>query len=72
MAALHDSDCSTHPACDLTDNNRITPVSDNNLTLNSHTAYNVAVLSVTMCRLVLIHEIHIDAVIWKFFIELCM
>ena len=72
MAALYDTDCGTHPACNLINNNRVRPVSDNNLALHTHTAYDMTILSVTVCGLVLIHEIHVDTVIWKFLIELCM
>ena len=72
MAALYDADCGAHPACDLVNDYRITPVSDNDLTLHTHTAYDMTILSVSMCRLVFIHEIHINGIIWKFLIELCM
>ena len=42
------------------------------LALHTHTADNVAVLSVTMCRLVLIHEVHINGIIGQLLIKLRM
>ena len=72
VAALHNTDSSTHPVANLLLNNRISPMTNNNFTLNSHTAYNMTILTVTMCCLVLVHEVHIDGVVRNFFIELCM
>ena len=72
MAALHDSDCGTHPGCQSLLYFLVSPVSDDDFSLDSHTGNNMTVLSATMCRLVLIHEIHVDRVIWDFFIKLCV
>ena len=72
MAALDHADCGAHPGSDLLLYHRIRPVSDNHFALDSHTGHDMTVLSVTMRRLVFIHEIHIDGIIWDLFIELCM
>ena len=72
MTAFHDSDCGTHPGCQSLLYFLISPVSDDYFSLDSHTGNNMTVLSATMCRLVLIHEIHIDRVIRNFLIELCV
>ena len=72
MAALHDTNCSTHPGCDLALYHRIRPVAYHNLTLHAHAGHDMTVLSVTVGRLVLIHEIHVDGVIGQFLIELSM
>ena len=45
-------------------------IANYNFTLNAHTCYHMTKLSVTMCGLVLIHEIHIDCVIWNFHVKL--
>ena len=72
MAAFHDSDCSTHPGCQSLLNFLVSPVSDDNFSLDSHAGNDMSILSSTMSRLVLIHEIHVDRVIWDFFIKLCV
>ena len=50
----------------------VSPVADDNLALDAHTGYDVAVLTVTVCGLVLVHEVHIDRVVRNLFVELCM
>ena len=72
MAALHDSDCGTHPRCQSLLYFLVSPVSDDDFSLDSHTGNDMSILSSTMSRLVLIHEIHVDRVIWDFFIKLCV
>ena len=72
MAALYNTDCSAHPGCNLLTNSLAGPVSNNNLTLNTHTCYHMAPLAVAVCGLVLVHEIHVDAVIRNFLVKLCM
>ena len=72
MAALYNTNCCAHPAADLLLKLFVRPVTNYNLALNAHTCYHMAKLSVTMCGLVLIHEIHIDCVIWNFHVKLSM
>lgn len=72
MGRLHNAHCSSHPASQLILHTGICPMPYNNLTLNSHTAYDMAIFPVAMRRLILIHEIHINAVIRNFLIELRM
>ena len=72
MAAFHDADCGTHPRCQSLLNLLISPVSDDNFSLDSHAGNDMTILSSTMSRLVFIHEIHINCVIWYFLVKLCM
>ena len=72
MAALYDTDCRTHPGSDLLAYSLAGPVSYNNFTLDAHTGYHVAPLTVAVCRLVLIHEIHVDGVVRNLLVKLCM
>ena len=72
MAALYDTDSGTHPACDFLYDNRIRPVTDNNLALDPHAAYDMAVFTVAVCRLVFVHEIHVDGIVWNLLVKLCM
>ena len=72
MAAFHDTDCSAHPGSDLFLHFFRCPVSDNNFTDNSHTGYDMSIFTVAMSRLIFIHKVHINRIIWNFFIELRM
>ena len=54
MTALHDSDCSTHPGCQSLLNFLISPVSDDNFSLDSHAGNDMSILSSTMSGLVLL------------------
>ena len=72
MAALHDTDCSTHPGSNSLLNLFIAPMTYDYFSFDSHTAYNMTVFSVSMSRLVFIHEIHIDSIVRNFLIKLCM
>ena len=72
MAALHNTYCCTHPGSNLFLYDLIAPVSNDNLALDAHTAYDMTILTVSVSRLVLIHKVHIDGVVRKLLIELCM
>ena len=72
MRGLNHAQRRSHPASDLLLHPLIRPVPYDNLPLDSHTAHNMSILPVPMRRLVLIHEVHINRVIRKFLIELCM
>ena len=72
MATFHDTNCSTHPGCQTLLNFFVCPVSCDDFTLDSHAGYHMAKLTSAVCGLVLIHEVHINGVIWDFHIELCM
>ena len=45
-------------------------MTEDQLSLDAHAALNMAVFPVAMCRLVLIHEIHINGSIGNLFIKL--
>ena len=47
-------------------------ISSYNLMRNTHSGNDEAVLTVSMCGLVQVHEIHVDLIIRKFLICLCM
>ena len=72
MAALHDTNCSTHPGCQTLLDLFVCPVSCNDFSLDSHAGYHMAKLTAAVCGLVLIHKVHINGVIGDFHIELCM
>ena len=72
VAALYHTDCYTLPWCNLFLYYRIWPVSHNDLSLDAHTCNNVSPLSVTVSCLILIHEVHINWIIWNLLIVLCM
>lgn len=72
MAALHDTNCSTHPGCQTLLDLFVCPVSCNDFSLDSHAGYHMAKLTAAVCGLVLIHKVHINGIIGDFHIELCM
>ena len=72
MAALHDTHSGAHPGSQSFLNFSVRPVSDDNLSLDSHTGYDMSVLSSAVSRLVFVHEVHIDGVIGDFLIKLCV
>ena len=72
MTAFHHAHCGTHPVCHSLLYLFISPVSYYNLSLNAHTAYDMTILPVSVCGLVLIHEVHINGVIWDFLVKLGM
>ena len=72
MAALHDTDRGAHPGCDTLLHLAVIPVADDHLALNAHAGHDVAILTVAVCGLVLVHEIHIDRIVRNLFVELCM
>ena len=72
MAALHNAYRGAHPGCYAAHHLLIAPVAHNNLSLNAHAGYHVAVFPVSVSGLVLIHEIHVNGIIGNFLVELCM
>ena len=72
VGRFHNTYSSYHPLSDLLNHFRVLPVSNYDLTLDSHSADNMAIFTVSMCRLILIHEIHINGIIRNLFVELCM
>ena len=47
-------------------------MSDHNLSLDAHTAHDMTILTVTMGRLVLVHEVHVNRIIRYLLIKLCV
>ena len=72
MAAFHNTNGSSHPGCKTLLNLLVCPVSYNDLALDSHTGNHRSIFTAAVCRLVLIHEIHINGVVWNFLVELCV
>ena len=72
MAALHNTYCSAHPGRNLFLYFFIAPMAHYHFALNPHAGHNVTIFSVTVGRLVFIHKIHINGIIWDFLVELCM
>ena len=72
MAAFYNTNCGTHPGTDFFLNCFIFPISYYDFTFHTKTAENMTILTVTVCRLVLIHEIHVDRIIWNLTVELCV
>ena len=72
MAALHDAYRGAHPGCYAAHHLFISPVAHNNLSLNTHAGYHMAVFPVSMGGLVLIHEIHVNGIVGNLLVELCM
>ena len=72
MGGLDHADRRAHPASKLLLYRLGRPVPYNNLALDTHAAHDMPVLSVAVRRLVLIHKIHIYAVIRNLLIELRM
>ena len=72
MAALHDTNCCTHPGSKSFLNIFICPVSDNNFSFDSHSCNNMTIFTTAMSRLVFIHKIHINGIIRNLLIKLCM
>ena len=72
VAALHDTYSGAHPGGKSFLHFSVRPVSYDNFSLDSHTGYDMSVLSSAVSRLVLVHEVHIDGVIGDFLIKLGM
>ena len=72
MAALDHADCCAHPGCNALLHIDVAPVSHDYLALDSHTCHDMTVLTVSVCRLVLVHEIHVDGVVRNLLIKLGM
>ena len=72
MAAFNHADCCTHPRTDSFLCIFILPISHYNLAALVQTCENVSELTVSVCCLIFIHEIHIDCIVWNLAIKLCM
>ena len=72
MTAFDNSDCSSHPGTNLLLHVFICPVADNDFPVHMKAAENVSEFPVTVCGLILVHEIHVDGVIRNLPVELCM
>jgi len=72
MAALHDAHRGAHPTGNASLHLLIAPVSHDYLALNAHAGNHVAIFPVPVGGLVLIHEIHINGIIWNLLVELCV
>ena len=70
VTALHDTDRGAHPGCDALLYLTIFPISYDDLALDAHSGHDMAVLTVAVCSLVLIHEVHVDRIIRDLLIEL--
>ena len=70
MTALDNTYSSAHPGCNFLLYIFICPVPHNNLALNSKTAEDMAVLTIAVSGLVLVHKVHINSVIRNLLIEL--
>ena len=70
MRRLHNADCRTHPASQPLLHFLIIPVTEDQFSLHPHTADDMAVLPVTVGRLVFVHKIHINGAIGNLFVEL--
>ena len=72
MAALYDPHRRAHPGCNLLLHFLIFPVSHDHLALNTHSGKDMTILTAAVCRLILVHKIHVYRVIWNFTIKLSM
>ena len=72
MAGLHDPHRRAHPSRQPVQGLLIAPVPHNHFAFNTHAGHDMAVFPVAVCRLVLVHEIHVDGIVRNFHIELCM
>src|SRR5699024_11538325 len=63
MAALDNADGCSHPGCDPFLDVPVIPEPYDYLSLDSHAADNMSVLSVTMGSLVFVHKVHINGVV---------
>ena len=70
MAALDHAYSRAHPGADLLLYIFVSPVSDDHLALNAHTGEDMSILTAAVGRLVLVHEIHVDGIIWDFTVKL--
>ena len=72
VAAFNHPYCGTHPGSYSLLHFFVVPEAYNHLALHSHAANNVTVFSVSVSRLVFVHEIHINGIIWNFSVKLCV
>ena len=72
FSAFSCTDCGTHPNADFILYGFILPIACNYLLLKSHSCGNVAVLSVTVGRLIKIHKVHINISPRDISVKLCI
>ena len=72
MAAFDDTNCCTHPVTDSFLCFFVFPVTHDDFTVLMKACENMSEFTVAMSCLVLIHEVHIDGVVWDFTVELCV
>ena len=70
MTGLDHAHCGPHPGCDLLLYDTVLPEAHHDLPLDPHAADDVAVLPVTVCRLILVHEIHVYGIVRQLLIIL--
>ena len=63
VAGLHDADSGAHPGSETAEDLLILPVAHDDLPLDAHAGHDVAVLTVAVGGLVLIHVVHVDGVV---------
>ena len=72
MGRFHYTDSCSHPAPQLLLYLSVCPMSYDDLSLDSHTAYDMTIFSVPMSGLVFVHEVHVHCIVGNFFIKLRM
>ena len=72
VVSICNSCSNTCPSSNLLLSSFALPVAYNNLARYTHTSTDMTKLNVAMCRLVEVHEVHVDVVPWNFSIVLCM
>ena len=64
--------CSSCPGSNIFNHSFILPMAYHYFPIFAHAAYHKTKFAVTMCRLIQVHEIHINRSPWNFSIVLCM
>ena len=70
MAALDDSHRCTHPGSDLLLYLFVRPVTHDHFPLDPHPGKDMSELASPVCRLVLVHEIHVNGIVWDLHVKL--
>ena len=72
MTALDHTHCCAHPGCNLLLYSTVRPVPCNDLAFDFHSCKNMPELAAAVSRLILVHEVHINSIIWNFLVKLGM
>ena len=72
VVSISNTCCNTCPCSNLLLSSFALPVANNNLARNTHASADMTELDVAVCRLVEVHEVHVDVVPWNFCVVLCM